>query len=296
MEKPDFQDTIALDAEAVSTTVTADNNNNVKNKNNATPLSSDSDRRSLDSFCPSRLFGVFQCCSMLLNAGLMVYAHVGTSAVIFSSRPPLPPRTDGSGLVNFEGSCNTDDYILWTQGGGKQNRTVQSNFCSRQYGTTNGCLLNSTCVAECFHTVHGYSPDCSLCFAELPMCSFSSGCGLICARDSLGPDCQQCNIPCTLQLDVCMGFALEGDEVTTPSTFATSSPSASTLSSEEPVSTVASIPAHLSDSCVKVYQKSHKISIVGKSTPNNSHYFCLPNGWYLFPCQHIESTMPMYID
>ncbi|KAG7344185.1 paraquat-inducible protein A domain containing protein [Nitzschia inconspicua] len=143
--------------------------------------------------------------SMILNAGLMVYAHVGLSAVVLSSRPPVPAVSTTPTSPPLGGLCNENDLSIWQEEGGQVNRTIHSNFCSRQYNGV-GCLLDTACIEECFATTFGYSQNCSTCFGAIPQCSFDSGCALICASDSFSEECQECNIPCTEQLDLCLGF------------------------------------------------------------------------------------------
>lgn len=149
--------------------------------------------------------GLLATFSLLCNAGLMVYAHVGLSAVVLSSQAAIsddfPPNNS---TTNATGLCNANDLIIWEQEGGKVNRSVHSTYCSIEYN--GGCLLTQECIAECFATTYGYSVECATCFAAVPLCSLNNGCAGICAADSLGMECQVCNEPCTRQLDNCTGF------------------------------------------------------------------------------------------
>ena len=163
--------------------------------------------------------------SLILNAGLMVYAHVGLSAVVLSSQPPI--RTNGSSSAATSPPslqppggntlCNSNDLMIWEDRGGKETRPVDSNFCSRRYNDV-GCLLESVCIEECFNTTYGYSESCSTCFGVIPQCSFDTGCAYICAADSFSAECQECNIPCIENLDECLGFPLPNNNVTNVTT------------------------------------------------------------------------------
>lgn len=174
--------------------------------------------------------GFLQTFSLVLNAGLMIYAHVGLSAKVFSSQPPLteedtapianddaafnfttfPPistnSTDADGeVIQLTGRCNLDDYNIWINESGQINRTAHSDFCSRRY-ETGGCFIDSTCVSECFHLTYGYTEGCATCFGPVPSCSFNSGCAPICAADSFSIACRDCNEDCVATMETCLGF------------------------------------------------------------------------------------------
>jgi len=156
--------------------------------------------------------GFLQTMSLVLNAALMVYAQVGLSAVIYSSQRPvgqdqessIPPSTNGT-----TGACDAQDLLIWEQGG-RDNRTLDFDFCIREYNGS-GCLLDAQCVSKCFATTFGYSQKCSPCFGTLPQCGFDSGCALTCVADSFSQACQDCNIPCVEQLETCLGFLPAND-------------------------------------------------------------------------------------
>jgi hypothetical protein len=162
--------------------------------------------------------------SLILNAGVMIYAHLGLSAVVMSNQPPIPevnpnptlpptpPGGDNSttGGGGFTGACNEDDYVIWLTGG-ELNRTVHSTFCSLEYND-GGCLLDEQCISECFQRTFGYSVECSACFSAVPNCGVTQGCALTCASDPASEDCESCNLPCTQQLDQCLGFPDESDQ------------------------------------------------------------------------------------
>ncbi|KAL3802371.1 hypothetical protein HJC23_007196 [Cyclotella cryptica] len=158
--------------------------------------------------------GIVQTLSLVFNTALLVYAHLSLSAVIFSSRDPsitssanvVSDNTFHSNLTSStEGKCTEEDIEVWSMRGGEVNRPIDSNFCSRTYNN-GACLIDAGCIATCFEQTYGYSSACSSCFADIPTCSISSGCTFICAEDSLGSECQQCNIPCIAEFNICSGL------------------------------------------------------------------------------------------
>ncbi|KAL7544644.1 hypothetical protein ACHAWF_008018 [Thalassiosira exigua] len=172
-------------------------------------------KRNLNSYYGHKI-GAYQTISLLLNAGLMLYAHLGLSAVILTSQDPTLTESasaSANGDVNDEvpsqpppppGECSTRDREIWIADGGASKRPERSNHCSRTYN--GGCFLNSTCISECFQEVQGYSPECAICFGEIPSCSVRNGCTMVCAADSLGEECRNCNKPCIVELDLCTGL------------------------------------------------------------------------------------------
>eukprot|EP00984_Skeletonema_dohrnii_P026954 scaffold16385_cov73-Skeletonema_dohrnii-CCMP3373.AAC.1 len=103
--------------------------------------------RNINSYYGHKI-GFYQTLSLLLNAGLMLYAHLGLSAVIYSSRDPSITAldsaaldgaadeggTDTNNMTNSTAAmCNEQDIDLWTESGGESNRPTQSNYCSRTY-------------------------------------------------------------------------------------------------------------------------------------------------------------------
>jgi hypothetical protein len=173
-------------------------------------------KRNLNSYYGNKI-GLFQSVSLILNAGLMVYAHLGLSAVIFSSRDPTLTsieNIDGNNTNSTNSTnsaCNAQDIQIWRDNGGVAERPAQSNFCSRDYTgySGNACLTNAQCIEDCFQKEYGYSPECTTCFGSIPLCSISNGCTVVCAADSLGDACADCNIPCIEDFQVCSG--LPGD-------------------------------------------------------------------------------------
>jgi hypothetical protein len=189
---------------------------NDRNNNIESPLV-----ESLNSVYGNRI-GIIQSLSLLLNCILMVYAHVGVSALILSNQqrvedqvqsPPTNGNTnndDNNSTLNSTGACTIveQDVKLW-ENGGSMNRSNDSNYCSRQFvwdQTGQVCLLNPTCISECFQTILGYSTECSSCFGAVPTCGLQNGCAGSCSMDHLSLECEQCNIPCRQQLDDCTGF------------------------------------------------------------------------------------------
>lgn len=130
--------------------------------------------KSLHDMFGSRVFTFWQLFSLVLNAGLMVYAHVGLSAVIFSNQQRIQDATaaasdennsssnDGinntttiNGNINnstdnvtatgdgmdandnvLTGSCSAADLDLW-QAGHNVEKPVHGNFCGRAYQSSN---------------------------------------------------------------------------------------------------------------------------------------------------------------
>jgi hypothetical protein len=162
--------------------------------------------RNLNSYYGHKI-GFLQSLSLLLNAGLMVYAHIGLSGIILSNQDPARTSVVGDTIndTGLSGLCNEQDIALWTDYGGDAIRPTHSTFCSREY---NGgvCLTNAECIEECFQTTYGYSDECSSCFGGIPLCSLGQGCALTCAGNSLGSECQECNAECIAQMKVCSGL------------------------------------------------------------------------------------------
>mmetsp|Transcript_40149 Transcript_40149/g.84327 ORF Transcript_40149/g.84327 Transcript_40149/m.84327 type:complete len:265 (+) Transcript_40149:101-895(+) len=168
-------------------------------------------KRNINSYYGHKI-GFLQTLSLTLNAGLMVYAHVGLSAVILSSQDPsltssaeAAETNDASNLMlsnSNETKCNAQDLELWIKNGGEASRPSQSNYCSRDME----CYLNTGCIETCFEEHWGYSSECSTCFGVIPTCSVVTGCMMVCADDSLGSECNECNTPCIEDLKTCMGF------------------------------------------------------------------------------------------
>ena len=150
--------------------------------------------------------GFLHMLSLALNAGLMVYAHVGLSAVIFSSQDPASttlPTVPGDNNT-ATGQCSAADLTNYLALGGSDAQSEQSNFCSREYN--GGCLIDTGCIEECFQTQYGYSADCSTCFSAIPICGFQQGCVADCLTDPSGDACRICNIPCQEQFVTCSGL------------------------------------------------------------------------------------------
>lgn len=160
--------------------------------------------------------GFYQTLSLILNAGLMLYAHLGLSAVIYSSRDPNITAVNNYNRRTAEteggGTCNEQDTQNWIQNGGEATRPIQSNYCSRTYtssiGTNNNniCLTSASCISECFQLTYNYSAECSQCFAGLITCSVKNMCSFVCAADSFSDGCKACNLPCVDEFMICSGF------------------------------------------------------------------------------------------
>lgn len=155
--------------------------------------------------------GFLQTLSLTLNAGLMIYAHLGLSAVIYSSQDPaitadanaaaaggvvggsnidaVDDKSETTGeteAVEANEKCNLDDESIWVADGGEANRPSNSNYCSREYN--GGCFLNAACIEGCFAEHFGYSMECASCFGVVPTCSIAAGClNAWCVRQFIYP-------------------------------------------------------------------------------------------------------------
>jgi len=168
---------------------------------NPEPRDDPTAKRSINSHYPARV-GVLQTISLVLNAGLMVYAHLGLSAVILSSQDPTltdpslnrpalveerdpslsDPNNNGTSSSLVAGRCTAPpDLEAWATSGGSAGRPENSNYCSREYEHAGGtaCLLNADCIQTCFRETYGYSEECSVCFSDIPLCSVDKGCMFI---------------------------------------------------------------------------------------------------------------------
>lgn len=207
-------------------------------------------------------WGLVSSISLILNAGLMVYAHVGLSAVILSNQKRIQDATasaavatdgnsnntnstsDSNSTGDFvqTGNCAVSDNEIWIAGG-NYNKSQQSNWCAREYNGE-GCLLDAACSTTCFVNVWNYTTPCAQCFADIPGCSLGQGCGFICQEDGLSEECSTCTEPCNQIFDTCSG--LERPAVTYPGegegnndTTATSAPTAEALAQETNAETCA---------------------------------------------------------
>lgn len=90
-------------------------NNNTDNKTNHSEVST------LNAYY-GNFKGFLATVSLILNSGLMVYAHLGLSAVVLSSRPPIPAGSTSPTSPPLGGLCNENDLIIWQDKGGQVNR------------------------------------------------------------------------------------------------------------------------------------------------------------------------------
>ncbi|GAX24144.1 hypothetical protein FisN_9Hh397 [Fistulifera solaris] len=148
----------------------------------------------------SQRTGYLQTLSLVLNAALMLYAHLGVSGVIYSNQPRVDINTNTTN--NATGTCTLKDTEIWNALGGAANRSITNSFCSQQ----TGCLVDVQCNTECFVENFGYSTACAECFAVLPQCGLQNGCAFACAQDSQSDQCQTCNLPCQQVFYNCTGF------------------------------------------------------------------------------------------
>ncbi|CAJ1952002.1 unnamed protein product [Cylindrotheca closterium] len=196
--------------------------------------SSSKTKRNINSYYGHKV-GFWQSLSLILNAGLMVYAHIGLSGVIFTNQDPSAASggsSDTPVIINGTGVCTANDISIWNELGGEAMRPIHSTFCSREFTQedTGGalCLSNPACIATCFQAQYNYSEDCSKCLGSIPQCAVGDGCLLVCAGDSLGQECQDCNADCIAQMFVCSGLPQETNGTTTTAD-ATATATANTL-------------------------------------------------------------------
>ena len=225
---------MVADTIAINKAHEADDNASPQVDSNKSSKTTRQKYRNINSYYGHKI-GFYQTLSLILNAGLMLYAHLGLSAVIYSSRDPsitaldavaldnniVDANTDAnnsSGAIDNNSTvsdatndnataCNDDDIQLWIKSGGESNRPQQSNYCSRTYtdSSNNFCLVTATCISTCFQTTYGYSESCSDCFAAIPTCSMRNLCTFLCAADSFSEECQECNVPCVEEFQLCTG-------------------------------------------------------------------------------------------
>ena len=113
--------------------------------------------------------------SLLINIVLLLYAHIGLSAVILSNIERVETNTEsGNGNTNNTntngttgGACtmNESDLNRWYNTGGAQQKSIESSYCGTQYDGS-GCLTGIECTIECFVTVWNYTKDCATCFGR----------------------------------------------------------------------------------------------------------------------------------
>mmetsp|Transcript_35984 Transcript_35984/g.61382 ORF Transcript_35984/g.61382 Transcript_35984/m.61382 type:complete len:556 (-) Transcript_35984:93-1760(-) len=141
----------------------------------------------------ARKVGLLHTFSLLLNAGLMVYAHLGLSGVIFSSLDPSSTAPSGNTDNDIVSSCNEQDEEIWKANGGVSSLSPKAEYCISTFN--GGCFTNSTCTELCVKE-DGYSDDCAICFGPLPQCGFDNGCTFLCLADSTSTECFDCLDPC----------------------------------------------------------------------------------------------------
>lgn len=232
-----------------------DNNNSIEkqdstmtNNMNDVDNHDNDDIESLNTIYGNRI-GILQSLSLIINVGLMIYAHIGVSALILSNQQRIEDQVsssssnDNNSLNNNNqttmipknnnntnitgtgtGACNAYDMDIWYKNDGLINRSSNNNFCSRSYISSNNngqyCLVKTECNMECFHIQYNYSTECSKCLGITPYCGLQSGCAGICGLDYLSIECETCTNDCTNQLLQCTGFTLDIPTTNSTSTIA----------------------------------------------------------------------------
>ena len=164
--------------------------------------------------------GFYSTLSLILNAGLMIYAQVGLSGVVLSSLDPniaiIPSQETNNNTSSISNNstvtekCNEQDNQIWQRNNGETTLPSQTDYCSRSYNN-NGCLANTTCIQDCFQTLHNYSISCSTCFGNILPCGISAGCTFICLADGTTIECYNCLESCRDEFYVCSGFDMNGN-------------------------------------------------------------------------------------
>jgi len=160
--------------------------------------------------------GFYSTLSLILNAGLMIYAQVGLSGVVLSSLDPniaiIPSQETNNNNTSTSNNstttgekCNEQDNQIWRLNNGEATLPSQTDYCSRSYNN-GGCLANTSCIQDCFQTLYNYSIECSTCFANIIPCGISVGCTFICLADGTTTECYNCLEDCRDEFYVCSGF------------------------------------------------------------------------------------------
>jgi hypothetical protein len=169
-------------------------------------------------------FGLIQLVSILLNTILMLYSHIGSSAILVSNHLGFSDlvalnaalmnntnTTNNTTISTVTDVCTVDDLSIWENGGGRVNRTQWIIYCSALYisnetGAT--CFVDPICVSQCFNKIYNYTKECSNCFGSISSCSLNSNCAGPCASDPLSMECETCNKPCIEIAENCTGFTV----------------------------------------------------------------------------------------
>jgi Paraquat-inducible protein A len=192
---------------------------------------------------------IWQALSLLMTIGLLLYAHLGLSAVILSNQQRIQDaeaEVSSPNNINSTGLCsNENDQFRWEFGGGARNKSRESNYCAKGYA----CFLDVDCTTTCMSTVFNYTIPCASCFAQIPQCSLNDGCAAVCqVDDGTSPNCAACTVRCNANFATCSGFnlswayqnAMSNDEMSN-STMAP--PQSSTLSTTTTLETPAQVCA-----------------------------------------------------
>eukprot|EP00924_Labyrinthula_sp_SR-Ha-C_P015039 snap_masked-scaffold_9-processed-gene-6.33-mRNA-1 protein AED:0.77 eAED:0.77 QI:0/0/0/0.5/1/1/2/0/573 len=150
--------------------------------------------------------------SLLLNAGLMVFSHLGVSAVIFSSICPSSIFAEcGDDLAPVEDvdlCLNQSDLDVLLADDG----LVDNSYADRLAERGLSCLGAGSCVAELFETEDGLSSECASCFGSIASCSLAN-----CASPCLGGQDSQACVDCSSEFclpafEECTGLDMDRSE------------------------------------------------------------------------------------
>ena len=203
----------AAEAQEEATSSTTNNNNNIPSSSS----SSLEEKRSLDALynhsastsCTNSTTGWLQSLSLIWNAGLMIYAHVGLSGVFLSNQEGIQDAATSATtttMSTMSGACTASDLDLWTTGRGALLKSHHLSYCA----TIQKCFVDPDCMAECLHAQFNYTPECAAaCFAPLPSCNFMAGCQQSCpGMSSIEArwECNNCTAECDAVFHNCSGL------------------------------------------------------------------------------------------
>lgn len=216
-----------------------------------------------------RIISFWQVISVLVNTGMMMYAHLGVSAVFFSNVQGLQTSNHVNAAnnnaangtsSNLTGACTMEDINLWVNGA-DVNKSNDAIYCGYSYNHA-GCGLNEVCNTECFHSYVGYTVDCATCSAKGVTCLYQAGC-FSCLPGGNKSTCLICSAECTVEFYKCSGLPMSTvDQIET----STASPqrnsktngtaTASTVNSLGSTSDVCVVDTSAIDTYFQVYELS----------------------------------------
>lgn len=172
-----------------------------------------------------RTISFWQVVSVLVNTGMMLYAHLGVTAVFLSNQQLLQTSDTIDSSANNTGtangtSCTIEDINLWVNGGAANdyNNTI---YCGYTY-KVGGCGLNEACNTECMHTYVGYTVNCASCWSKYNICIFHKAC-FVCLQSPSSSDCLMCTAGCDNEFYICTGLPVPANETANQTVASTTS-------------------------------------------------------------------------